>query len=252
MFARLATGFWSDENHAFSPMIITMAVALACIAARRGRIVTGRQDHAWPLLAFGALLAALGSAVSNDFLLFISMVTVISALIALLVGWPAVRRFGYAVAALVFAAPLPGALLVSLTFSLKLGVSEAAAALLQMFGLPVAREGVMLDIGDYRLLVADACSGLQSMFSLIAAAIFYIALVDHRSPTRIAILMVAVLPIAFCANVLRVMMLGLLTYGFGDDAGQSYLHGLAGISLFVFAFLLLMALDRLLDVVGHH
>ena len=104
----------------------------------------------------------------------------------------------------------------------------------------------MLTIGTYQLLVADACSGLNSMFSLSAMGILYLYIMQHTSKLRIVLLLLSIWPVAFLANMLRVLILSLITYYLGDEAGQGFLHGFAGIMLFIAGLLFLMGLDGLL------
>jgi exosortase len=119
---------------------------------------------------------------------------------------------------------------------------------LYFFNYPIARSGVTLTIGPYQLLVADACSGLHSMFSLSAMGLLYLYLMRHTSTTRNLILIASILPIAFFANVMRVILLVLITYHLGDEAGQGFLHGFAGILLFVIGLLFLFLLDAFLGL----
>ena len=121
--------------------------------------------------------------------------------------------------------------------------------MLYAVGYPIARSGVTLTIGQYQLLVADACSGLHSMFSLSAMGLLYFYLIRHSSIARNLILIAAILPMAFAANIVRVMALVLITYHFGNDAAQGFIHSFAGILLFIVALLGLMALDSLLGLV---
>ena len=102
---------------------------------------------------------------------------------------------------------------------------------------------------QYQLLVADACSGLHSMFSLTAMGLLYLYLMRHTSVPRNLIIMAAILPIAFIANIVRVMVLILVTYHLGNEAGQGFLHGFAGIMLFVIGLLFLFALDGILGFI---
>jgi len=99
--------------------------------------------------------------------------------------------------------------------------------------------------------VADACSGLHSMFSLSGLGVLYMYIVFRRSRVHNAIMLASILPIAFAANIVRVMVLVLITYHLGDAAGQGFLHGAAGIVLILIAlgFLLLLdaALARLIE-----
>ena len=101
----------------------------------------------------------------------------------------------------------------------------------------------MLSVGPYQLLVADACSGLHSLISMSAMGLLYVYLMGHRSLARNAILVALLLPIAFAANVVRVMVLVLVTFHFGDEAGQGFIHDFSGVFLFVGGLLLLIAVD---------
>jgi exosortase/archaeosortase family protein len=105
---------------------------------------------------------------------------------------------------------------------------------------------VVITIGQYQLLVNEACAGLQTMFTLEAMGLLYASLMNHSSALRNTLLSLLVVPIAFCANVVRVMVLALVTYHLGDAAGQGFLHGFAGMVLFVVALALVMGADALL------
>jgi exosortase/archaeosortase family protein len=113
----------------------------------------------------------------------------------------------------------------------------------------VGRSGVVLTVGPYQLLVADACAGLNSMFTLEALGMLYMNLMRYTSVARNTTLALLLVPVAFFANVVRVVILVLVTFHFGDAAGQGFVHGFAGIVLFVVALLLMLVLDRLLGLV---
>src|SRR6185503_20878200 len=129
---------------------------------------------------------------------------------------------------------------------LKQHVSAIAEQVLYAAGYPIARNGVMLTIGQYQLLVADACSGLNSMFSLSALGVLFMYLMARTSLMHNAIMLASILPIAFAANIIRVLVLILVTYHFGDEAGQGFLHGAAGIVLLLVALAILLLLDAIL------
>ena len=105
----------------------------------------------------------------------------------------------------------------------------------------------MLTIGQYQLLVADACSGLNSMFSLSALGLLFIYIMNRGSWWYVAIRVASILPIAFAANIVRVMVLVLITYYMGDEAAQGFLHGAAGMLLMVVALVILFVLDWVLS-----
>jgi len=98
-------------------------------------------------------------------------------------------------------------------------------------------------VGQYQLLVADACAGLNTLFTLEAMGLLYMNLVRHESVIRNVTLAVLVVPISFTANVIRVITLTLITYYLGDEAGQGFLHGFAGMVLFLAALMLIMMAD---------
>ena len=248
--ATLARTLWGVEDHAYSPFVLVAAGWLAW----RTPGLEARPDRwapAWAALFLLGLTVQFGGRLLGNLPVEAgSALLVAPGLIGWLAGSRTVRRLVYPLLALAFAVPLPGSLVVALTFPLKMMVSKGATAMLTAMGLPVAREGVIIDIGSYRLLVADACSGLQSMYGLAASAVIYLALAGPRSPVRAIALLVAVVPIAFAANVLRVVVLAVITHQWGEAAGQGFLHGFAGILMFAVAFAGLMIADALFDRIG--
>jgi exosortase B len=251
-YVTLWNGIWQSEEQGHGPLILAVCVWL--IWQKRSVLIQMDDGRPSPLLGyaslvFGLLLYILGR--SQDILIFEvgSHIPVLVGVLLLARGAGALRALWFPLLFLVFMLPLPGMVVDALTSPLKREVSEIAEALLYAAGYPIGRSGVVLTVGPYQLLVADACSGLHSMFSLSALGLLYLYLMKHGSWVRNAILIAAILPISFSANIVRVLMLILVTYHFGDDAGQGFLHGFAGMSLFIAALLLLFALDSVLGVV---
>jgi len=158
-----------------------------------------------------------------------------------------VRRFAFALTLLFFVIPLPGFILDAVTAPLKTFVSASVATVLHAFGYPIERAGVMLQVGDHQLLVADACSGMNSIYSLLALAFVYVRLTGPALRMRLPLVLLAVVPIAVLANIVRVAVLALITYHLGDAAAEGFLHGFAGMLVFVIAVLTLFAWDRLVS-----
>ncbi len=113
-------------------------------------------------------------------------------------------------------------------------------------GMPIAQAGVTIQIGQYELLVADACSGLNSLISLSAISLFYVYLRHHAHPRYALVLVLAVLPIALLANMVRILFLVLLTYFAGEAIAQGFLHDFAGLTMFLVALIAIFSLDYLL------
>ena len=145
--------------------------------------------------------------------------------------------------------PLPGTLVDQLTGPLKQWISYLVVEVLYRLGYPIARSGVTLEIGQYQMLVADACSGLHSMYSLAALGTLFMYIMKRSSLLHNGIMLASILPIAFIANLARVAVLVLVTYHFGDEAGQGFLHGAAGMVLMGVALVAFFALDWVLEKV---
>lgn len=199
------------------------------------------------LFGFGLLLYVLGR--SQDILLFEvgSQIPVLAGALLILHGLGAVRALWFPVLFFAFMVPLPGVFVDAATGPLKQWVSVIAEHILYAAGYPIGRSGVMLSIGQYQLLVADACSGLNSMFSLAALGLLYMHLMARKSWLHNGIMLASILPVAFAANIVRVIVLVLVTYHLGDEAGQGFLHGSAGIVLILAALLFLFMLDGVLS-----
>ena len=251
----LAHGLWNTEEQAHGPIVLVVALFLIWqkrdVFLRDVVDTTTRSSNpvlGWTLLVLGLLAYALGR--SQDILLFEvgSQVPVILGALLITLGLRSVKALWFALFFLIFMIPLPGFIVDAATGPLKQYISIIAEQVLYAVGYPIARSGVTLTIGPYQLLVADACSGLHSMFSLSAMGLLYLYLMQHTSVTRNFIIVAAILPIAFVANVVRVMVLILVTYHMGDEAGQGFLHGFAGIMLFVIGLLFLFALDGVLGI----
>jgi exosortase len=117
--------------------------------------------------------------------------------------------------------------------------------LLYIFGYPIAGSGVTINIGQYQLLIAAACAGLNSLISLSAIGLFYIY-IRHNANWRYAVLlMFAIVPVAIMANFIRVLALILITYYLGDAAAQGFLHNFSGITMFLFSLLGIFGVDAL-------
>ncbi len=250
----LANGLWNTEEQAHGPIVLV--VALYLLWTKRHIFIPDPASPArprpvlgWSLLVFGLLLYAQGR--SQEILLFEvgSQIPVLLGVLLVTLGAAAARTVWFALFFLLFMLPLPGFLVDAATGPLKQYVSVIAEHILYLLGYPIGRSGVTLTVGPYQLLVADACSGLHSMFSLTAMGLLYLYLMEHKSWLRNGILIASILPIAFAANVVRVMVLVLVTYHFGDEAGQGFIHDSAGIVLFVVALLFLFALDSLLGLI---
>jgi len=239
---------WQTDELGHSPIILGLTLWLFWQA--RHRIVAASTQPAnalgWLLFAAGLLLYGLGRMFYVASIGFASQLFVVAGGLLLLGGAGALKAAWFPVLYILFMIPLPASVVDAMTGPLKGWISVIVVDLLYGLGYPIARAGVMISIGPYQLLVADACSGLNSMFSLAAIGALFIYFKGRTRRVHNAIMMVSILPIAFAANIIRVITLVLITYHGGDEAGQGFLHNAAGIVLMAAALGILFALDALL------
>ncbi len=250
----LFRGVWSTSEQAHGPMVL--AVSIWLLYRQWPEMQASASDSkpsagGWPVLVVGLLLYILGR--SQDILLFEigSAIWMLVAVALLLIGPRALKAQWFPLFFMLFMVPLPSPIVDAVTMPMKMAVSYVADQILFAAGYPIARSGVILQIGQYKLLVADACAGLHTLFTLEAMGLLYLNLVRHDSWFRNVFLAILIIPISFTANVIRVMALTLITYYWGDEAGQGFLHGFAGMVLFLSALLLIIGVDSLLQATVH-
>lgn len=248
-FYHLFTGVWGTEEQAHGPLILALSLWLgwrnlprAIDASQRPALLAGGL-----LFVFGLLLHILGGSQEIVSLEIASFILIMASVVLMKFGFSTLGVLWFPFFFMLFMIPLPGPLVSMLTMPMKMAVSYAVEHLLYAVGLPIARAGVILQVGQYQLLVADACAGLQTFLTLEALGLFYMNVIRHTSALRNALLALLIIPISFTANVIRVMVLTLITYNFGDAAGQGFLHGFAGMVLFISALLLILAIDSMLQ-----
>ena len=249
-YVSLAERVWASDEQGHGPIILAISAYL--LYAKRHELAAVQARPApWfgvPLLLLGVVMYALGR---SQFILFFevfSQIVVLLAIVLLFLGRPGFRLVWFPLLFLFFMVPLPASVVASITAPLKAAVSAVAADLLYDVGYPVARSGVTLSVGPYQLMVADACSGLTSMFTLEALGLLYMNLMNYTNARRNLVLALLIIPISFCANIVRVLILVLVTYHFGDAAGKGFIHSFAGMVLFMTGLTLMVLVDRVLRV----
>lgn len=245
----LFRGVWSDDEQAHGPIVL--AISCWLIYRKWPDMVKASTQRAAPKTGWAMLLLGLISYVIGRSQAIIQMeigavLPMTIGLILLTHGVTALKKMWFPLFFMLFMIPLPGILVQSVTIPLKTAVSIVAEQILYWFDYPISRTGVILQVGQYQMLVADACAGLHTLFSLEALGLLYMNLMGHESFKRNMVLASLIVPISFISNVIRVLILILITYYFGDAAGQGFLHGFAGMTLFLSALLLIIGLDSLL------
>lgn len=244
-----AKGIWQTDDHGHGPIILAVLVWLFWGLRQEIVRVPFRPSTGlgWPVFLLGIFTYFVGRVFDISILEFGSQPLVVAGALLLVKGPAALRLAWFPVLYFVFMIPLPSSLVDAITGSLKGLIANIVESLLYLIGYPIARSGVVLSIGPYQLQVADACSGLHSMFSLSALGTLFMYMIGRKTVLHSAVMLATILPIAFIANIVRVVTLVLVTYYLGDEAGQGFLHGAAGMVLMLVALICFFLLDKILD-----
>lgn len=240
--------YWSREDGAHGPIVLFTGVWL--IWRQWGDAIPNRTiphgPHVWLVLGSMVVLQGIARITQIVELEGFFMYGALLAVLYAFVGGDVLRKLWFPIVYIAFIFPPPETLVATVTVPMKMWLSVAAIRFLDLFGYPIGGEGVRIYIGQYELLVAAACAGINSIISLSAISLFYI-FVRHQAEWRYAALLVLfIVPVALLANFVRVLILILLTYYAGEAAAQGFLHNFAGIVMFAVALASVFALDSVL------
>ena len=247
VMANVARDSWGSDQGAHGPLVLAIGLWLLGRewGATRHLVRPGSAPVAIVLFALLVPLYVFGRVTSTVEIEGASMYALLLAAGFALCGAAAMGRVWFPLFFLLFAFPPPDTLFALITQPLKIAVSGRAVSLLALLGYPVAGSGVAIQIGQYDMLVAAACAGMNSLISLTALGLFY-AYIRHSANWRYMLLLVAfILPVAVVANLVRVLLLLLITYHFGEAAGQGFFHEAAGLTMFLTALLGIFLVDKL-------
>lgn len=238
---------WSTEQGGHGPLVLATGLWLLWreLKARKaeprpGNLLVGALLLA-PMLAIFLLARITG-------ILEIEAFAMYGALIAaayLLVGSAVLRTIWFPLVYLAFTLPPPDTVVAAVTQPIKIAISVWVVSLLHIVGYPVASSGVTIQIGQYQLLVAAACAGLNSIVTLSALCLFYVYLRHRTNFTAFVVIALAAIPVAIVSNFVRVLVLVLVTYHFGDAVAQGFVHDFAGLLMFAVALLTVFGIDQL-------
>lgn len=199
-----------------------------------------------PLVLFGLLVLVTGVFGADLFLSRTSFVLLVAGLLWTLAGKAVLRECAFSLFVLLLAIPLPAVLFNKITFPLQLLASQFASSLLPLAGVPVLRDGNVIQLPAMQLEVAEACSGIRSLLSLFTLSVIYGYFIE-RTWTRRVILAVASLPIAVAANVARIFGTGLCVQYWNPDKAQGFFHEFSGWLMFLVSLGLLYLVHKSID-----
>ncbi len=247
-FYKLFSYGWKNADYSHGPLILA---AFGWLLWRNRDFLqrpANDRPNLWSLglLLFGLTCYTVGSILSSMVTESFALIPVFIGMTGFLFGPQAVRQVLFPALFLIFLVPPPSFVIDLITAPLQLLVTKASATLLQSTGYLISRDGVILHIGDYTIIVGEVCSGLRSLISLMAVGAIY-AYQQSIGNVKRTVLFLSIIPISIIANVFRLVTLALITYYFGEAAGQGFFHNFSGFVLFVVAMICLVIVDALLD-----
>jgi len=241
---------WANDpnySHGFLvPLIAAWLVWQKRQKLRAARILTDRRGLI--LIILGLTIFILGNGAAEYFSLRVSFVITLAGLLWYLLGAEMVRLIWFELFFLLFMIPIPYVIYFATTSPMQLLASKITSGVMNLIGMGVVRQGNILHIQGYSLEVAEACSGIISLISLLALGALYAQMTQKRFSGKL-ILFLSTIPIAVIGNVVRVMLTSLIAYTVTENITEEPVHTLMGLSVFVVAFVLLFIFGAILNKV---
>jgi len=247
VIAKLVYDWTYDGNFSHGFLIVPIAAYL--VWERRKKLAaTPIEPSVVGLVLLVGSLATLAAGIlgAELFLSRVSMIGVIGSVVLFTTGWRFLRVLMFPLAFLLLMIPIPAIIFNEIAFPLQLLASRCAEWTLSTAHIPVLREGNIIVLANTTLEVAEACSGIRSLISLVTLAIIYGYFTDDRIWARI-VLTLAAIPVAVAANAARVAGTGVAAHYYGPEAAEGFFHTFSGWMLFVVAFVMLFTIQKLLS-----
>jgi len=235
----LVAQWWTDPNYGHGFFVPLFSGYILWHQRERWTKSEIEPSNFGLLVMLGAVaLLFIGSLGAELFTSRFSLLVLIAGIILFLAGWKMLRAVAFPLAFLIFMIPIPVIIYNQITFPLQLIASRLATVWLELVGVPVLRDGNVLVLSNFSLEVAEACSGIRSLMSLIALAVAYGHLAEPRRWVRYA-LVVLMVPSAIVTNAMRIMGAGVLAHKFGPQAAEGFLHQFSGWVVFLATLVLI-------------
>lgn len=249
ILAKLVIDWWEipDFSHGFLVPIF----AAYLVWSRRVALSETRVAPTWSgifVVILGLVVLLLGVYGAELFLSRVSLVIVLMGLTLLFGGWDVLTELRFPLLVLLLAIPIPSIVFNEITLPLQFLASKIAGALLPWFGVPVLREGNIIELPSIKLEVAEACSGIRSLMSLFTLSIFYGYFLE-KTFLRRAALALASIPIAIAANAIRILGTGLCVQYWDQDKALGFFHEFSGWVMFLVSLGCLFVVHRIMHLI---
>ena len=239
---------WANDSN-YSHGFLVPLVSGWLIWNKRDKLaetVIGTDSTGLYILITGMIFFVLGNGAAEYFSLRFSFVLTLTGLIWFILGREVIRLIWFELFFLLFMIPIPYVLYYATTFPMQLLASKITAGIMNLIGMGVIRQGNILHIQGYSLEVAEACSGIRSLISLLALGALYAQMTQKRFSCKL-VLFLSTIPIAVAGNVVRVMVTSLIAYLITNDVTSEPLHSFLGLIVFFVAFVSLFVFGAILN-----
>jgi len=246
VLAKLVSDWYHDDNYSHGFLIVPLAIYF--VWERREKL---RKIPAAPsALGFGVVLGSVAVLIAGILgsELFLTRISILGTLVGVtlfLWGWGYLRALAFPLAFLLLMIPIPAIIFNQIAFPLQLLASQFGESAMGFANVPVLREGNVLILANTTLEVAEACSGIRSLVSLLTLAIVLGYFSDPRGWVRTLVALSSV-PVAIVTNGFRVAGTGIAAHKIGAAAAEGFFHEFSGWLVFVSAFMLMLALQRVI------
>jgi len=206
----------------------------------------GKNYYGLVSLSVGILIFLFASRFDYSFLITISLLPVLVGLVYSLYGIDTLKLLSFPIAYLLLLVPPPMSIIDSITLPMRYGISNLTEKILGLLNYPITREGLLLNIGYNEIFMGQPCSGFRSLITLFSLGLIYVYISKTRFINKV-ILIFFVIPLALLGNLIRVITLCLITFYFGEEAGQGFFHNFSGIVMFIITILGLIGIETILD-----
>ena len=207
---------------------------------------SGNNLFSFSLLFFGILMFMFGWREGYQLIYTLSIVPLLYGLISYLYGMNVARALSFPILYLLLLVPPPFGILDSITLPMRHGVSVVTETILSLFNYPIKREGLLLSIGYHDIFMGQPCSGFRSLITMFSLILVYIYISKAKLAKKL-ILTSFIMPLALLGNLIRIITLCLITFYFGEEAGQGFFHNFSGIVIFIIAILGVIGVEKIID-----
>ena len=248
VLGKLVLDWWQlpDFSHGF----LVPPFAAYLVWVKRKELIAIKIAPSWAgvvVIALGLVLLLLGVYGAELFLSRASLLVLLAGLVLCFGGWQHLRELRFPLLVLLLAIPIPAIIFNQITFPLQILASKLASALLPIFGVPVLREGNVIELPVMQLEVAEACSGIRSLMSLFTLAVFYGYFLE-KSVARRTLLALASIPIAIAANAVRILGTGLCVQYWDPEKAMGFFHEFSGWVMFLVSLCCLYLVHRIISL----